>query len=323
MLTIAVSSRALFNMDASHQIFLNDGIDAFNKHMRDNEFHPFEEGSAFDLVKKLLALNTPGASKHDRVNVILLSRNSPDAGIRVMNSAKYHNLNIESAVFAPGNNRFNYISALGAHLFLSTNEEDVVLAIENGLAAATMPTIKSNFSLARDDVIRFAFDGDSVLFSDESDQYFLEHGLEKFRENERVHSDVPMQAGPFKIFLKELSNLQKMFPRDELPIKIALVTARGAPAHERVLKTLRSWDISLDEAIFAGGAPKGPLLKAFGADIFFDDTKKHIHNAELHNVTAGHVPNGSGIGITGSRREIPLIAAPNISDQKSRPRLAS
>lgn len=315
MLTIAVSSRALFNMDCSHDIFVTQGKDAYNTHMRENEFTPFSEGPAFNLVKKLLALNTPGLPKRDRVEVILLSRNSPDAGIRVMNSAKHHNLNIESAVFSPGNKRFNYVAALGAHLFLSTNEEDVQLAVQNGLAAATMPTTKNHTNHCNDDVVRIAFDGDSVLFSDESDQYFLEHGLDLFRQNEEQQSNVPMKAGPFKHFLKELSNLQKTYPSDELPIKIALVTARGAPAHERVLKTLRSWDISLDEAIFAGGAPKGPLLKAFGADIFFDDTKKHIVNAALHDVTAGHVPYGIGMGGINysSRKEMP---PENVSDHE-------
>lgn len=297
MLTVAISSRSLFQMDESHSIFIEDGQSLFNDHMRDNEHIPLQKGSAFSLVKKLLQLNSKEKTGRDKVEVILLSRNSPEAGIRVMNSIKHYGLDIECAVFTQCSDRFAYASALGAHLFLSTNAEDVSLAIKNGIAAATMPT-RGVVTSIDDEFVRIAFDGDSVLFSADSDHYFKEHGLEKFKSEEERQSNVPLNSGPFRNFICELARLQREFPKDRMPIKIALVTARGAPAHERVLKTLRTWGVTLDEAVFAGGRSKGPLLKAFGADIFFDDAQHNIANANLHNIVSGHVPFGPGHGIS-------------------------
>jgi len=88
-----------------------------------------------------------------------------------------------------------------------------------------------------------------------------------------------------------LHTLQAEFPADQTPIRTALVTARSAPAHKRVILTLREWGVRLDEALFLGGRPKGPFLDAFGADIFFDDSEHNIASARDH-VAAGHVPHG-------------------------------
>ncbi len=297
MLTIAVSSRSLFHLEDGHEVFAQQGQKAFNDYMRSKENVPLRPGTAFPLVRKLLALNNnKRGTPRNRVEVVLLSRNSPDAGMRVMNSIQHFGLDIERAVFSQGADRFRYAKALGAHLFLSANPEDVKYAVDKGLAAATMlPSERMDDH--EDATVRIAFDGDSVLFSSEADDCYREQGLEAFRQNEVMNAQVPLGAGPFKRFLEELHALQKQFPEEESPIKVALVTARGLPAHARVLHTLRHWDIRLDEGIFAAGCPKGPLLEAFGADIFFDDTQKNIDSAQSCNVPSGHVPYGTGHGI--------------------------
>lgn len=299
ILTIAVSSRALFHIEDGNAIFEKDGAAAFEAYMRKKETVPLREGAAFPLVKKLLALNTPGKPR-DRVEVLLLSRNSPDAGMRVMNSIKHYGLDIERAVFSCGSDRFRYAQALGAHLFLSVNQADVVAAVNQGLAAATMIPCETDMD-HMDKVVRFAFDGDSVVFDSEADDVYRTQGLEEFHQSEINKAAIPLQGGPFKAFLQELSSLQQQYPRDASPVQIALMTARGCPAHERVLRTLRSWGIRLDEAIFAGGRPKGPLLRAYGADIFFDDTMRNVDSATSHNISSGHVPYGTGQGIVAAK----------------------
>lgn len=303
MLTIAVSSRTLFHLEDSHEVFVSKGQNAFNEYMKSKENTPLRPGTAFSLVRKLLELNSGrGSSKRDRVEVILLSRNSPDAGMRVMNSIEHYGLDIERAVFSQGTDRFRYARALGAHLFLSATPSDVKTAIESGIAAATiLPSETTDAS--EDKVVRIAFDGDSVLFNSEADDVYRERGLEAFRQQEVEKANVPLGAGPFKVFLEELHTIQKSFNAEDCPIKVALVTARGMPAHARVLHTLRHWDIRLDEGIFAAGCPKGPLLEAFGADIFFDDTQKNIESAHNHNIPGGHVPFGTGQGIVGDAVE--------------------
>ncbi|MDP2805445.1 MAG: 5'-nucleotidase, partial [Gallionellaceae bacterium] len=138
---------------------------------------------------------------------------------------------------------------------------------------------------------RIAFDGDAVLFSDESERIYKRDGLDAFENNETLAAKQPLPGGPFKNFLAMLHRIQLDYPADTSPIRTALITARGAPAHERVIRTLRAWNIRIDEALFLGGMDKGAFLKAFGADIFFDDQQKHCESARQH-VATGHVPHG-------------------------------
>ena len=249
-----------------------------------------EPGEGFLLVKKLLSLNDQLGDSP--VEVILLSRNSADTGLRVFNSIEAHKLNITRAAFCSGDSPYKYIRAFGSDLFLSTNAEDVRQALDQQVAAATLigSTVAGNrrrFS----NQLKIAFDGDSVLFSDEAERVFQESGLDAFSRSEASSAEEPLEGGPFKNFLFALHKLQQQFSDDDLPIRTALVTSRGAPAHERVIKTLRHWDIRLDESLFLGGRDKGEFLKSFEADIFFDDQAVHCENASSH-VASGHVPSG-------------------------------
>jgi 5'-nucleotidase len=307
MLTIAVSSRSLFHLEDGNKIYMEQGQEAFNDYMHEKENVVLRPGPAFSLVRKLLALNRRVSDVQARgVEVVLLSRNSPDAGMRVMNSIKHYNLDIERAVFSQGADRFRYAKALGAHLFLSTTHADVKNAIANGIAAATLFPSESQFEEG-DGIVRIALDGDAVIFSDEADECYQKHGLQVFRDSESANAHIPLGAGPFKDFLIGLQKLQRSFSIGEAPVKIALVTARGMPAHERVIRTLRHWGIVLDEAFFAAGLSKGPLLEAFGADMFFDDTEKNIVSARSCNIISGHVPFGSGHGIVRDEAEVLLV----------------
>ena len=289
-LVVAISSRALFDLDASHQIFETEGKAAFCRYQVEHENDVLEPGFGYSLVKKLLAINEAAAATAPFVEIILLSQNSADTGLRIFNSIAHHNLNITRAAFTSGSSPYGYISAFGAHLFLSANAEDVRIALESGFAAATILS-GSSASTAISNQLRIAFDGDSVLFSDEAERIYQQHGLAAFTENERNEANKPLPGGPFKEFLAALQRIQAHFDEDVSPIRTALVTARAAPAHERVVKTLRSWGIRIDEALFLGGMSKAAFLKAFGADIFFDDQEGHCENASQH-VTTAHVPHG-------------------------------
>ena len=286
-LVVAISSRALFDLHESHRIYEEEGLQAYQAYQMAHEDEPLEPGDAFPLVQKLVGLNArlPG---EPRVEVILLSRNSSDTGLRVFNSIAHYGLPITRAAFAGGASPHRYVSAFGAHLFLSTHPEDVRSSLEAGYAAATI----LSGGVRRDDgELRIAFDGDAVLFSDESERIFQQDGLAAFAENERRSAREPLSGGPFKAFLAALHQLQSEFPSGDCPIRTALVTARSAPAHERVVRTLRAWNVRLDESLFLGGLEKGKFLAAFGADVFFDDQQGHCESARPH-VAAGHVPHG-------------------------------
>jgi len=284
-LVVAVSSRALFDLDESHRVFEEEGVDAYARHQTEREDEPLRPGVAYPLIRKLLSLNGRNPSEPG-IEVILLSRNSADTGLRIFNSIRHFGLPISRAVFTRGEITSPYVGAFGAHLFLSTNPDDVREAIAAGHAAATILPSEGGGTDAGQ--VRIAFDGDAVLFSDESERVFQESGLDAFHEAEAAAASVPLGGGPFKPFLAALQRIQR---QSGDAIRTALVTARSAPAHERVVRTLRAWDIRIDEAIFLGGLPKGPFLKAFRADIFFDDQTVHCDSARQH-VATGHVPHG-------------------------------
>ena len=210
-----------------------------------------------------------------------MSRNSADTSLRVFHSIREHGLPITRAVLVSGASLAPYLEAFHTDLFLSAHEDDVQSAIDCGIAAGIICSdgIHTYDSGQIPSQIRIAFDGDAVIFSDESERIFKEHGLEAFEENERMQAQNPLKEGPFAGFLRLLSDLQKEYSQEEAPIRTALVTARSAPAHERVIRTLRAWDVRVDEAFFLGGVSKRDFLKAFGAHIFFDDQAVHTQAA--------------------------------------------
>ncbi|HEX7030690.1 MAG TPA: 5'-nucleotidase [Gammaproteobacteria bacterium] len=286
-LVVAISSRALFDLEESHRIFMEKGLAEYARYQIENEDVLLEPGIAFPLVRKLLKLNDAGAQK---VEIILLSHNSADTGLRIFNSVAHYGMNITRAAFTNGASPWRYVAPFGADLFLSAEPEDVVNALNAGFAAATILPGKAT-SDAGAEQLRIAFDGDAVIFSDEAERIYKEKGLEAFASSERASARKPLSGGPFKNFLEALHRIQAEFPMDDSPIRTALVTARSAPAHERVIRTLRAWHIRIDEALFLGGMEKTEFLKAFGADIFFDDQSGHVELAREH-VPSGHVPHG-------------------------------
>jgi 5'-nucleotidase len=297
-LVVAISSRALFDLEESHRVYTEEGIDAYCHYQIDHENEALDPGVAFPLVAKLLRLNDLG-DRRQRVEVILLSRNSADTGLRIFNSIEQHQLPITRAAFTSGSSPFRYIEPFAANLFLSTDPGDVGSTLDAGFAAATiLPSRVSGTD--SDDQLCVAFDGDAVLFSDDAERIYKQEGLEAFARSEQAAAREPLPGGPFRKVLAALHSFQSEFPPEESPLRTALVTARAAPAHERVIRTLRAWDIRIDEAFFLGGLDKGEFLEKLGADIFFDDQHGHCDSARLR-VPTGHVPHGVANEVPGKK----------------------
>ena len=288
-LVVAISSRALFDFEEENRLFEKGNDAAYVQLQRDRLDEPAQPGVAFSLVRKLLDFNSPG---HQTVEVVVLSRNDPVSGMRVFRSAKAHGLpSVQRGVFTQGRDPFRYLRPLGAHLFLSANGDDVREALHLGYPAARVLTESVQASQANPMEVRIAFDGDAVLFSDEAEQVFQAQGLAAFQQHESDKAQQPLPDGPFKPLLAALHRLQQAGTSEGMHIRTALVTARSAPAHERAIQTLMSWNIAVDEAMFLGGLDKGGFLREFEPDFFFDDQTGHVTSAAQH-VPAGHVQSG-------------------------------
>ena len=277
-LVIGVSSRALFDLEEENRIFEEQGLEAYSKYQFEHENDVLKPGTAFPLVKALQQLNADGRYLTE---IIIMSKNSADTSLRIFNSIEHYGLDISRAALVGGASISPYLGAFKTDLFLSANESDVQEAINANIASGIICD-HSQLPINPDDEIsqiRIAFDGDAVIFSDESERIFQAEGLEAFAEHEQKNAQNPLPEGLFAKLLKTLSLIQQQFPKDESPIRTALVTARNAPAHERVIRTLRAWNVRIDEVFFLGGVEKSEVLKSFNANIFFDDQTVHTDPA--------------------------------------------
>ncbi len=286
-LVVAISSRALFDFEQENAVFEAGDDRAYMKLQLDRLDEPAKPGVAFSLVRKLLAFNDASAQ---RVEVVILSRNDPVSGMRVFRSAQHYGLPIQRGSFTRGEPPWRYLKPLNANLFLSTHLSDVRAALDAGVPAAQVYPRSVHASEDYPHEVRIAFDGDAVLFSDEAERVFQAEGLSAFQQHEKDKAALPLLAGPFKPLLAALHRLQQE-GTPSMRIRTALVTARSAPAHERAIRTLMDWNIEVDEAMFLGGLEKGPFLREFGPEFFFDDQTGHIESAARH-VPAGHVASG-------------------------------
>jgi 5'-nucleotidase len=289
LLVVGISSRALFDLEAEETIFQNQGLDAYRQHQLDHENKVLKPGAGFALVKALLKLNhlTPGQRL---VEVVIMSRNSSETSLRIFNSIEHYGLDISRAALAGGAPLSPYLQAFNVSLFLSLHEDDVQAAINSGIASALLYQLAEN--TADLDQIRIAFDGDAVIFSDEAEKIYQLQGIEAFEQHERDNAKKPLPEGPFARLLVALSYIQNNFKAPDgraLPLRTALVTARSSPAHERVIRTLRAWNIAIDETFFMGGVNKSAVLAAFKPHMFFDDQHGHCMHASSV-VPTGRVP---------------------------------
>lgn len=293
-LKIAVTTRALFQLEKENQIFVEEGRAAYEKYQIEHENDVLKPGAAYALIEALLKINQIEHLNH-KVEVMIVSRNSFNTSLRVFNSLKSYGINITRGIFTGGGALAPYLEALNIELFLTANPHDAQAAIDKRIPAATLltdniPEYEFGKSLNE---IRIAFDGDAVLFSEESERIYKEKGLEAFAVNEESNARSPMNEGPFAKFLRSIADIQSKIQDDDVRIRTALVTARNAPAHERVIRTLRAWDINIDEVCFLGGISKTNILKAFGAHIFFDDQTIYTEDASSV-VPSATVPYAAG-----------------------------
>lgn len=292
---ITISARALFDLEESNNVFEKEGLKAFEKYQRERLEVPLEPGPLLGFVKKLFKFNEEKPEGVRPFEVVLLSRNSTETALRVLKTIDKMNLPFIRAIFTGGEPSSNYVDAIGAHLFLSSNPQEVEKVIrECKIAAATIFSDKKSLenSNAHDAEIRIAFDGDAVVFGDDAEKVYSELFLEGFQDHEAKNANLPLSEGPFKSMLEAIHNIQECYEdREQCPIKTALITARSMPAHLRAINTLMSWGVKINTAIFLGGRKKAPFLKAFKADLFFDDAVTNIENA-MDVVPSGHVPYG-------------------------------
>ena len=294
-LVVGISATALFDLSEADAVFRkkidedpNTAIEEYRNYMLEHESEKLSDGTGMPLVKSLLNLNKyQPEGEPPIVEVVVMSRNSPETGYRVLNEIRRRKLSISRSAFTAGESGVDYLEAFYVDLFLTTNEEDAQRVIDSNVCASAIVKAppKTSAHLVEDQV-RFAFDADAVIFSEESEIITQTKGLPAFHENEDKDQDIPLQQGPHAKLLMKLSKMQERLPgRIEFsPVKLAIMTARNSPAEMRVVKTLRSWNVYVDEAFFLGGLQKSRFLKAFNPHIFFDDQDSHLDPA------AGDVP---------------------------------
>jgi len=299
-LVIGISATALFDLNAEDRLFQQqyaidkaDAIQEYRRYMLERENDELADGTGMPLVKALLKLNRFGNSgESPLVEVVVMSRNSPETGVRVLNNIRRLNLSITRHAFTGGETVIDYLDAFNVDLFLTTNIDDAQKVIDSRACAAAIVKERPIHPLnIPEDQVRIAFDGDAVLFDDSSELVYKAEGIVRFHQHENEKQNEPLAEGPYATLLKKLSNLQERLPTivESSPVRIAIVTARSAPAELRVINTLRHWGVYVDEIFFLGGIEKAKILQAFKPHIFFDDQDLHLESASKI-VNSGKVP---------------------------------
>ncbi len=300
-LVIGISATALFDLSEADLYFQTrlasdpeTAIEDYRQFMLAREHTDLRPGTGMPLVQALLALNRHqnAADPAPLVEVVVMSRNSPETGMQVFHNIRRLGLGITRHAFTGGESVVDYLEAFDVDLFLTTNTDDAQRVINEGAcAAAILKPVPSDLTETPADQVRLAFDGDAVLFDDSSELVYKTQGLDAFKASEDEQQDLPLPEGPYAHFLTKLSRLQQRLPFSvhQSPVRIAIVTARAAPAELRVLKTLRCWGVHVHNVFFLGGLEKAPVLKAFRPHIFFDDQDLHLDPASRY-VSSGKVP---------------------------------
>lgn len=296
-LVIGVASSALFDLSASHQVYLDSGPEEYRKYQEEHIDQILGRGVAFPFIRRFLNINRH-FPRQAPVEVVLFSRNSPETGLRVMRSIAHYGLDITRASFMSGQSPYAYLPAFNVSLFLSANEEDV----RNAIAADYPAGLVLPSQIADDETdeeLRVAFDFDGVIADDESEAVFKRDGIDQFHAHEMLHAARPHQPGPLADLFRKLALMQRLQERAQKRdpayrkiVRIAIITARSAPAHERVVTTLKSWGVSADETFFLGGMNKARVLSVFKPHIFFDDQLSHLKSTPEGSVPMVHVPFG-------------------------------
>jgi 5'-nucleotidase len=289
-LVVGISATALFDLSEADRIFKekvkhdpDTAMEEYRKYMLENEETPLDDGTGMPLVQALLGLNKyQKEGEPPIVEVVVMSQNSPETGYRVLNEIRRKELKISRSAFTAGESSVDYLDSFYVDLFLTTNEKDAQRVIDSGVCAVAIvkPPPKAN-DYSNNQQVRFAFDADAVLFSEESELVNQTKGLSEFHKNEDIEQDTPLKEGPHAKFLLKLSKVKERLPgrKEYSPIKIAIITARNSPAEMRVIKTLRNWDVYVDMIFFLGGLQKSRFLKPFKPHIFFDDQDSHLDPA--------------------------------------------
>jgi 5'-nucleotidase len=282
-LVVGISTRALFDLDEAHRVFHEEGLEAYTQHQIEQEHTLLEPGTGFPLVQGLLRINA--LLGEPLVEVVVISRNSAETGLRTRHAIKALHLPITRAAFTRGRPVWRYLDAFSCDLFLSAHDDDVRAALREGFAAGKILPVPGPRDIGEDEV-RIAFDGDAVLFSGHGEDYYQAHGLEAFQAHEQERSAEAMEPGPFLPFLQAICRIQGRFDPEACPIRTALITARDTISHERVMHSLHALDVRLDECFFLGGVPKDKIVRAFSPHIFFDDQMVHAEPASKVSPTA-------------------------------------
>lgn len=296
MLVVGVASSALFGLSDADSVFRESGEARYREYQEEHIADALEPGVAFPFIKRLLSLNDLAPKGEQLVEVIVLSRNDPETGLRVMRSIAHHGLPISRAIFMQGRSPYEYMGALNMSLFLSQNEQDVRVALEMGFAAGQV--LGSPAADPNGTDLRIAFDFDGVLADDSSERVMQSEGLPAFHAHETEHLDEPLPEGKLSDFLRGINRIQDIeeerkiaSPSYNRRVHVAIVTARNAPSHERVVKTLKSWGVRVNDAFFLGGIEKAKVLRVLKPHIFFDDQLGHLQGA-ADEVPSVHVPFG-------------------------------
>ncbi|XP_078256251.1 cytosolic 5'-nucleotidase 1A-like [Rhinoraja longicauda] len=293
-ITIAVSSRTLFNMAEERAIYETDGLESYVKFQQEHENEPLKKGLAFALMKALETVNSrlhelyPGTD--EMFDVVLMTNNHAQVGVRLINSINHYGLSIERFCLTGGTSPISYLKAYHTNLYLSSDPVKVAKALSEGIAAATLCHLDKDAQLSEQQ-LRVAFDGDSFVSQEPNEKssknYMLADSLCDYEPKPTPQMQQTGRGGATEPgkgllvgFLEAIGKIQKKFyaknQRMDCPIRVYLIIKKGGSAVGlKALKTIRSWGLDVDEAFILSGLSATVLLNKICPHIYLDEQSLH------------------------------------------------
>jgi len=210
-LVVAISSRALFDLEESNRVFEEQGVTAYHRYQLEHENEILAPGIAFALVRKLLRLNTL-APAGARVEVILLSRNTADTGMRIMNSIEHYKLDISRAAFTGGRTPIPTCRR-SMRICFFPRIPGCAQGPRRGSCGRDDPAFQHREERRGDRGFAHRLRRGCGAVLRRGERVYKRDGLDAFTASEVTAAKEPLSGGPFKGFLAALHRIQSEFRR--------------------------------------------------------------------------------------------------------------
>jgi hypothetical protein len=329
-LVIAFTVGSIIDTKKAEEVFKEKGTKAYHeileKHREKNSI--FKPGPALGTMMGLRRLNDAIPDDVLKIRFVLVSKIDPNPHIHavLMDSMRHYfeenkvemnyNYGFDMISLTGGEDVTPFLKAVDTDLVFTTSQDSAKELFVAGMNSVCVENVDSEtnaelYEKRNGDIVLFS-DFDGVMGDADSEKVFQKAIVEKvepigaFLDHESSLKDIPMELGPLGRTIQKLSRAvkyqkqiqMKSGQKQDIEVKIVVVTARSGQAMDRFFNTLSYHNIEISQAHMLQGTNKNNILSILGKMnhgktlLFFDDSKTHYtRSLQLKDIVSVWVPN--------------------------------